>query len=118
MKIIINFFKTLLYSIWPALAGGCIVSSMYYIIKNIQAINTGSGWTVVLSFVLALIETVLTIILLYELGTIQLNSNQWVAYKKAIATQTIDGSSEDCESSDEATDISSDKGSKSKCKKS
>lgn len=118
MKKIIKFLKTLVYGIIPAIAGGLIALDIMYIINNIKSINTGSGWTVVLSFVLALIETVLTIILLYELGTIQLNSNQWVAYKKAIATQTIDGSSEDCESSDEATDISSDKGSNSKCKKS
>jgi hypothetical protein len=109
MKKIFNFLKTLLYSIWSAIAGGCIVLNVYYIIKNIQAINTGSGWTVVLSFVLALMETIITVILLYELGTIQLNSNQWIAYKKTIATQTIDGSPEDYESSDEATDISSDK---------
>lgn len=109
MKKIFNFFKTLLYSIWLALAGGCIVLSIYYIIKNIQAINTESGWAVVLSFVLAFIETILAIILLYELGTVQLNSNKWIAHKKEITTQTINNSPEDCEISNESTDTSSDK---------
>ena len=104
MKKIINVLKTFLYSIWSAIAGGCIVLNVYHIINNIQKINTGSGWAVVLSFVLALVETILTIILLYELGTIQLNSNQWVVYKKAIASQAIDGSPEDCGPSDETAE--------------
>ena len=116
MKKIINILKTFLYSIWPALAGGCIVWDVHYIIKNIQAISTGSGWAVVLYFVLATIEAILAIVLLYELGTIQINSNQWVAYKKAITAQTIDSSPCECETSDEAADTSSD--TKSKHKKS
>ena len=118
MKKIINFLKTLLYSIWPTVAGGCIIMNVYHLIKNIQAINTGSGWAVVLSFVLAFMETVLTVMLLYELGTIQLNSNKWMAHKKEIAAQTINDSPEDCETSNESTDISSDKESNNKRKKS
>lgn len=104
MKKILNFFKTLLFGIMPSIAGGCIVWDVHYIIKNIQAISTGSGWSVVLYFVLATIEAILAIILLYELGTIQLNSNKWIAHKKEQDAQTIDSSSCDCETSNEAAD--------------
>lgn len=118
MKQIINFLKTLVYGIIPAIAGGLIALDIMYISNNIKSINTGSGWSVVLSFVLALMETILAVILLYELGTIQLNSNQWIAYKKEITTQTIDSGTSDNKTSDETTDISSDKKSNSKHKKS
>ena len=106
MKKILNFFKALLYSFWPALAGLCIVMDVRYIIKNIQAINTGSGWSVVWSFVMAAIEVFLVIVLLYELGLHQINSRNWIAYKKELDAQTIDSSSEDSETSDETADTS------------
>jgi hypothetical protein len=118
MKTIFKFFKTLLYSIWPTLAGFCIAGDIHCIIRNIRAINTGSGWNVVLSFVLVVMEITLAIILLYELGWHQINSKNWVEYKKAIDAQTTDSSSCDCETSNEATDTSSDAKSKSKRKKS
>lgn len=118
MKKILHFFKTLLFSLWAAIAGACVVWDIHYIIKNVQAISSGSGWSVVLSFILAFIEIILVLILLYELGTIQLNSNKWVAHKKELDAQTIDSSLCDCETSDEATNTSSDTKSKSKRKKS
>ena len=119
MKKIINCLKTLVYGILPAISGGLIALDIMYIINNIKSINTGAGWSVVLSFVLALTETILAVCLLYDLGTIQLNSNKWVAHKKEIATQTInDSSTSDNETSDEAADVSSNKKSNSKHKKS
>ena len=107
MKKIFHFLKTLLFSLWAAIAGACVVWGTHYIIKNIRAISTLSGWSVVWSFMLAVIEIVLVLFLLYELGTIQLNSNKWIAHKKEQDAQTIDSSSEDSETSDEATDTSS-----------
>ena len=104
MKKILNFFKTLLFGIMPSIAGGCIVLSVCYIIKNIQAITTGSGWHVVHFFVVAVIETILSVALIYELGELQINANNWKAYKRSQAAQTIDSSSCDCETSDEAAD--------------
>lgn len=118
MKKIFNFLKTLLYGILPAISGGLITLAIIYTINNIKSINTGSGWSVVLSFVLAFIEIILVLILLYELGTIQLNSNKWVAHKKELNTQTIDSSTSDNETSGEAINTSSDTKSKSKRKKS
>lgn len=118
MKKIINFLKTLVCGIMPAIAGGLIVLNVHYIIKNIQAINTGAGWSVVLSFLLATIESILTICLLYEFGVLQINSDQWVKYNKAKAANTINSSTSDNETSDEATDTSSGNQSKSKRKKS
>ena len=118
MKKIFHFLKTLLFSLWAAIAGACVVWNTYHIIKNICAIGTSSGWSVVWSFVLAVIEIVLVFFLLYELGTIQLNSNKWVAHKKELDTQTTDSSSCDCETSHEATDTSSETKSKGKRKKS
>lgn len=118
MKKIINFLKTLVCGIMPAIAGGLIVLDVIYIINNIKLINTGSGWSVVLYFVLAVIESILAVCLLYELGVIQMNSKQWVKYNKANAANTIAGSSEDNETSDEATDTSFGNQSNSKRKKS
>lgn len=118
MKKILHFLKTLLFSLWAAIAGGCIIWYIHLIIKNIRAISTSSGWSVVWSFVIAVIEIILALFLLYDLGTIQLNSNKWVAHKKELDAQTIDSSSCDCETSSEATDTSSETKSKGKRKKS
>ena len=118
MKKIFHFLKTLLFSLWAAIAGACIVWDTHYIIKNIRAIGTSSGWSVVWSFVLAVIEIILMLFLLYELGTIQLNANKWIAHKRELDAQTTDSSSCDCETSNEATDTSSETKSKGKRKKS
>lgn len=118
MKKIINFLKTLVYGILPAISGGLIVLNTIYIIHNIKSISTGTGWSVVLFFILATIEIVLAVCLLYGLGITQVNANKWIAYKKEITTQTIDSSASDNETSDKATDVSSNKKSNNKHKKS
>ena len=110
MKKILNFFKTFLYSIWPALAGACIVLDVHYVIKNIQIINSGSGsgWTVVMSFVFAATEIILALIILYRLGEIARNAKRWTKYLKSKQEEienAIDGSLEENETSDEAADI-------------
>ena len=107
MKRIFNVLKMLLFGIMPAVAGGLIVMDILYVIKNIQHITVGSGWPVVMYFVFALTEAILAIILLYGLGELQYNSKKWIAYKKEQAANNIDGSSEDNETSDEATNTSS-----------
>lgn len=104
MKKIFNFLKTLLYGILPAISGCSITLAIMYIINNIKSINTGSGWSVVLSFVLALMETILAVYLLYELGVIQLNSKKWIAHKQEETANNIESSSSDCETSDETAD--------------
>ena len=121
MKKVLNFLKTLLYGIMPAIAGGLITTTILLIVKNIRAINTQSSWVAVLYFVIAAVEVFLAIDLLYNLGKLQINSNNWIAYQKhkeSEDTQTIDSSSCDCETSNEATDASSDTKSKGKRKKS
>ncbi len=103
MKRILNYLKALLFGIMPAVAGGLITMDVIYVVKNIAIIGSGSGWDVVLCFVLALIELVLAIMLLHELGELQLNANKWKAYKAEQIAQAINGSSDD-ETSNEAAD--------------
>lgn len=95
MKRILNYLKALLFGIMPAVAGGLITMDVIYIVKNIKIISSGSGWDVVLCFVLALMELVLVIMLLHELGELQLNANKWKAYKKAEAENNKDSGSEE-----------------------
>jgi hypothetical protein len=102
---IVQFFQTLAYGFMPAIAGGCITMDVYYIIKNIQEITVGSGWSVVLNFVYATSELILAIILLYRLGQIQMNSKEWLLHKRLQTANTINSGSLDCETSDEAVDI-------------
>ena len=104
MKKIFNFLKTLIRGILPAISGAAVIAGIYYVIRNIQTITTGSGWSVVLSFVLAVVETILCVALLYELGTMNINAKQWNSHKCKEAADTIDGSSDDNETSDEAAD--------------
>ena len=121
MKKIFNFLKTLLYGIIPALAGGCIVLDVYYIIKNIQRITVGSGWEVVLYFALGVTELFLAVTLLFELGSLNICAKKWHKHLKNNAAESadnIDSGTSDCETSDEAANTSSDAKSKSKCKKS
>lgn len=118
MKKIFNFLKTLLYGILPAISGGLITLAIIYTINNIKSINTGSGWSVVWCFTIAIIELILAICLLYELGVIHLNSNKWIAHKREETTDNIDSISADCETFDEATNSSPDKTSNNKRKKS
>ena len=104
MKKIFNFLKTLLYGILPAISGSLITLTIMYIINNIKLINTGSGWSVVIYFTLAIIELILGVCLLYELGVVKLNSNKWIAHKREEAANNIESNSSDCETSDETAD--------------
>ena len=121
MKKILNFFKTLLFGIMPAIAGGLITANIFCIIKNIRAINIESSWVAVLYFVIAVTEVLLAIDLLYSLGKLQINSNNWIAYmkhKESEATDNKDSSSSDQEISGETTDTSSETKGNGKRKKS
>ena len=104
MKKIFNCFKTLIRGVLPAISGSAITLGICYCVRNIQQITTGSGWTVVFNFILAAIEIILSIALLYELGTMNINAKQWNTHKCEEAADTIDGSSDDNETSDEAAD--------------
>ena len=94
----------LLYGIMPAIAGGLVLMDVTYIIKNIRNITTGSGWPVVWYFMLCSMEVVLVVLLLYELGKHEYNSNKWIAYSKEKTEHNNDSSSKDNETSDEAAD--------------
>ena len=39
MKKILHFLKTLLFSLWAAIIGACVVCEIYYIIKNIHKLS-------------------------------------------------------------------------------
>ena len=82
MKKIFNFLKTLVYGLWPACMGGVIALDVIDCVRNIIDITTCkvSGWNVVLNFILIILECILAILLLYELGRISRNSNNWIAY--------------------------------------
>lgn len=121
MKKVLNFLKTLLYGIMPAIAGGLITTTILLIVKNIRAINIQSSWVAVLYFVIAVVEVLLAIDLLYNLGKLQINSNNWIAYQKHKEpedTDNKDSSSSDQETSGETTDTSSETKSKGKRKNS
>lgn len=110
MKKVLNFLKTLLFGIMPAIAGGLITTTILLIVKNIRAINVQSSWVAVLYFVIAVVEVFLAIDLLYNLGKLQINSNNWITYmkhKESKDTDNKDSSSLDQETSGETTDTSS-----------
>ena len=121
MKKILNFLKTLLYGIMPAIAGGLIILNVLCIVNNIRAINTQSSWMAILSFVITVVEVFLAIDLLYNLGKLQINSNNWIAgqkYTESEDTDNKDNSSSDRETSDELVEASSEVKNKDKHKKS
>lgn len=107
MKLIIKFFKALLYGIPMACGGGAIMASAHLMWKNILAINAGgNGWFVVWSFFLAFMEFLIIIGLLVDLGIVYMESKDWVKYKKSLSGDNNDSSSKD-ETSQDATDTSS-----------
>lgn len=108
MKKILNFFKTLLSGVLPALLGSFVCLEVWYIYNNIVKITTGNGWSVVLYFIFAVIEFILVIIALYEMGELVINAKRWKKYLKSKEEEIVnatDSSSDDCETSDEAADI-------------
>ena len=81
---------------------------VYLFIRNIQNITTHSSWIVIYYFILAVVELTLALILLYQCGEVQFDAKKWRAYtkyKELDEADNIDGSSDDCETSDEAADI-------------
>ena len=90
----------------PALDGVCIALGAWYMYHNIIDITNGTGWPVILNFILAVIEFILIVILLYELGVIASSAKSWIKYlknKQEEITDTIDDDSPDCDASDETT---------------
>lgn len=99
MKKIINFFITLAYGIIPAIAGGAIALDVYWIVRHIQMITTGSGWTVVYHFALGIIELLLAITLLYDLGSLNMFAVNWKKHlKNNTSDSTCDNTNGDQES--------------------
>lgn len=90
MKKIFNFFKTLVYGIIPAIAGAAMAMDIYFVIKNIHNISTGSGWTVVCYFILGATELFLAIMLLYELGSLNMLAGNWKKYTKNNPPESTD----------------------------
>ena len=106
MKIIVKFFKALLYGIPMACGGGAIMASAHFMWQNILDINAGgNGWSIVLSFLLAFMEFLIIIGLLVDLGIVYMESKDWVKYKKSLSGDNNDSSSKD-ETSKDATDTS------------
>ena len=104
---ILKILKTLVNGFLPACLGGSIVISVWYLYNNIVNITVGHGWSVILSFILGISELILTILLLYELGEIAVSAKKWTQYLKDKQEQnedTINSSTSDCETSDEAAD--------------
>lgn len=103
MKTVLNFFKHLLHGIFPTVGGGLVTMAIYNIFKNFKLIATGSGWSSIGAFCFAIIEIILALILIYELGEDQIHAKKWRQYKRSQTADTMNGSSCDCETSDEAT---------------
>lgn len=107
MKRFFNIIKTLIFGIFPTIAGGAIVVDIIYIVKNIQKITETSGWPVVYYFLVATAELIIVVMLWYELGIMASNSKQWIKHKHETAAYNIDSTSPDCpdcEETDEAAD--------------
>ena len=106
IKKIFNVIKIMCFGVIPAIMGGAIALDIVSCTTNIINITTNSvtGWGAIIAFILALMEIVLAFIFLYELGKIQINAYNWTAYKRVQAENTIDGSSKENETSDEAAD--------------
>lgn len=107
MKAFLKFFRNMMIGIPVACIGASIAISIRYIVDNFIDISTGSGWSVVLSFILVLLEICLVCILLHDAGTIWLNARKWTRYKRNEDANTTNGSSEDSETSNEAAGTSS-----------
>ena len=95
MKKLLNFLRALVSGIMPAIGGGLITMGIFYIIQNIRYITTGSGWPVVMSFIWIVIEFTLCIIMLCQLGTTQINANNWTALMKNKELESDNNTNED-----------------------
>jgi hypothetical protein len=104
MKKIITFLKNVILGILPTSLGALAGLGVYYIYHNVINITKGSGWTVVFYFILAFVEATLVILAMYALGETKSNSNKWIKHKQEVSEDTISGSSDDNETSDDAAD--------------
>lgn len=107
MKKLWNLFKTFMNGWLPALSGAMVMMDLWYAYCNIKHIPTATGWSAASYSILALAEIVIAVILIYELGIMHTNTNNWNEYNQSISENTIDSSSCDCETSNEAADTSS-----------
>lgn len=109
-KKIVNILKTMFYGITPLAYGGCTTLSIFYIVRHLLIIPSTSGWTTIAHFSIMFMEIVLSIIALYELGIMRINSNNWILHMKhkhCDVEHNNNSSTSDSETSDEATNTSS-----------
>lgn len=104
MKKVITFLKNVILGIMPTLLGVFVGIGVYYIFQNITNITKGSGWSVVLYFILASVECVLVILAMYILGKTKSNSNKWIKHTKEVSEDTINGGSDESKTSDDAAE--------------
>lgn len=104
MKKVITFLKNVILGILPTSLGALAGLGVYYIYQNVVNITKGSGWTVVFYFILAFIEATLVILAMYVLGETKSNSNKWIKHKREVSEDTISGSSDENETSDDAAE--------------
>ena len=102
MKKFIAFLKNVILGAIPTLLGALAGMGAYYIFQNVVNITEGSGWSVVFYFLLAFVEAVLVILVMAILGETKSNSNKWLKHKKEVSEDTISGSSDENETSDDA----------------
>lgn len=90
MKKIFTILKMLVYGI-PMVCGGSLVAlDVQGLYSNIIKIATGSGWPVVTSFIFALVDLALIIVLLIDLGMINMNHKQYMKHMKEVYENTND----------------------------
>jgi hypothetical protein len=87
---ILQFFKALAYGLYPSILGFLVTAETYHAVLNIIKVTSSSGWSVVGHFVLALIEIVIVIFLLWDLGLTHICANNWIAYQKHKQSEDAD----------------------------
>ena len=107
MKKFLTFIKRVLLGLLPAAQGAIVVYGLQKAITCFKITTVSQGWAAVLFCFEALSFLALMLWFLYDLGKDCHDAMDWRAHKREEAVQTIDGSSDDCETSDEATDTSS-----------
>lgn len=107
LKKIFKFFKRILLGLLPAAQGAIIVFNLQKAITCFKLTATSQGWTAVVFCFEALCYLALMCWFLYDLGKDCNDAMDWRVYKRNELAQTIDSSSEENETSDEATDTSS-----------
>jgi uncharacterized protein HemY len=91
IKKILSLFKTVLAGIWSAILGACIVGDAIMLIDCIKKITNGSGWSVVISFILSVCHVILILGFLRCLGRNAIDAKMWKAYKH---TQSVNNNTD------------------------